>query len=70
MKKFLIKEVKTYRVDSEIDAKELIDDFSNKQFNNGYKFVKGTYEYKNKKTKGEIIDEWYIVTVSLSYEVE
>lgn len=70
MNKTLIKEQKVYRVDTEQEAKELIAEFSTSQFTNAYKLVKGIYEYKTKKVKGEIVDEWYIVTVNLSYEVE
>lgn len=70
MNKFLLKEQKVYQVDSEEDGKKLIEEFSAGQFTNGYKLVKSACDYKNKKVKGEIVEEWYLVTVTLSYEVE
>jgi hypothetical protein len=35
----------------------------------GYTITKGGYVIKTKKSKGEIVDSWCIVTIEYSYEV-
>lgn len=70
MRKILLSKVEEIQVDTEQDAKQLIEEYSTKQFQEGYRVVDSRYKYRNKKVKGEIVEEWYIVTVKLSYEVE
>ena len=36
---------------------------------NNYEVTKSAYTMKTKKSKGEIIDMWYIVTVTLNYDI-
>lgn len=81
MSKYLTTTTEVYRVDSENEAAELINEAkaSNKWMLQKYSSVK-----KEKKKNGEIIDEYYLVSlvkqfndvkepvseVSVSYEVE
>jgi hypothetical protein len=58
---------KIFKVDTELQAMQLIKDFQDLQQEQGYKVGKGDYTYKTKKQKGEIIDDWYIVTIQLNY---
>lgn len=62
----LIKETLVYKVSNEQEADSLIEKFTNDQ--NGYKLTKSEKTYKTKKSKGEIIDEWYLVTITKAYE--
>lgn len=62
----LIKETLVYKVSTEQEADSLIEKFTNDQSN--YKLTKSEKVYKTKKSKGEIIDEWYIVTITKNYE--
>lgn len=60
----LLKESYEMRVDTEEDAIKLINEEREKT--NGtldYKSV-----YKTKKSKGEIVDDWYVVTITRKYE--
>lgn len=63
----LIKTVDTYRVNDEEEAVQLIEEFKNNQLAEGYSLTKSGYVLKNKKSKGEIIDSWAIVTVERSF---
>lgn len=58
--KYLIKTTEIYRVDSEQEAKEFIE--QQKQ-TRSYSVSKYSSEYKYKKEKGEVVDEWYRVTI-------
>lgn len=64
---YLLKTVETYRVSDEIEAKKLIEDAKNDR-----KFTLSKYlsEKKNKKAKGEIIDEWVRVTLTKDFNDE
>lgn len=53
-----------YRMDSEIAAKDLIDEFRKNADAQGYTIKKAGYEYKNKKAKGEILAEAWVVTIT------
>lgn len=52
---------------SESEAKDLIEDYRVKASSENYLVKKAGYEYKNKKSKGEIIDEAWVVTITLTY---
>jgi hypothetical protein len=56
-----------YRCDTENEAKEQIENFRNEAREKGYLIKKIGYEYKNKKAKGEIIDECYVLSVTAIY---
>ncbi len=67
MSRYLINVTETYRVDNEIEAMDLINEAreSNSEILNKYSTVKRT-----KKEKGEIIDEWYRVTLEKQIDDE
>lgn len=60
MAKYLIRVTEQYRVDDEFEAKNLIEESKN---NSNFTLNKYSSEYKCKKVKGEIEDEWYRVTL-------
>jgi hypothetical protein len=66
----LVQEAKKFRVESEVEAIDLINDFKNKARQEGYEVKKSGYTYKTKTSKGEIYDEWFIVDVTLIYAKE
>lgn len=59
-----LEETLKFKADSETEAQELINDFRENQ-KIGYLLKKSSYEYKTKKSKGEIIGECWVVTVVL-----
>ena len=58
--KYLLETTESYRVPSEEEAKELIE--SAKKGGN-YILKKYSSQYKERKQKGEVIDDWYKVTL-------
>lgn len=58
--KYLIETTENYRVDNETEAKELIE---KAKADNHYILKKYTSQYKERKSKGEVIDAWYKVTL-------
>ena len=66
----LLKRVEEYRVSTEQEAVELIDSFKEQQAGGGYEVVKSGYVLKTKKAKGEIIDSWYVVSITMNFNLE
>lgn len=64
---YLIKSTEVYRVESEEAAKDFIEE---QKTNPKYEIIKYSSEYKNKKAKGEIVDEWYRVTLVKGFNDE
>ncbi|MBO7536200.1 MAG: hypothetical protein J6T34_03550 [Bacilli bacterium] len=64
---YLLKTVETYRVSDETEAKKIIEDAKNDR-----KFTLSKYlsEKKDRKAKGEIIDEWIRVTLTKNFNDE
>ena len=62
-----IKETISWRVDSEEEAIKLIEDYKANQFTDGYTVNKSGYVLKTKKSKGEIIDQYYIVSIQFDF---
>lgn len=60
MSKYLIKTTEEHRADSETEAAELIDDAKH---DSRYILSKYSSVKKETKQKGEIIDQYYIVTL-------
>ena len=56
MSKYLITTTETYRIDNENEARTIIEEEKN---NPNYILSKYSCTKKEKKSKGEIIDEWY-----------
>lgn len=53
-----------YRVDTEIQAKDIIEEYRNQAQQKGYVIKKASYERKDKKVKGEIIATVFVVTIT------
>lgn len=65
----LLKETKVWRVSTEDQAVDMIQEYKDKALDGGYTVTKSGYVVKTKKSKGEIVDMWMIVTIEFSYEV-
>ena len=65
--KQLLKITDVYRVETEEDAMNLIQKFKDNQNTEGYTVTKSGYVLKTKKSKGEIIESWFIDTVERSF---
>lgn len=65
--KILMKTTDVYRVNNEEEAVDMINDYKDRQLTEGYTLSKSGYALKNKKSKGEIIDSWAIVTVEKTF---
>ena len=60
----LLETTTKYRADSEIAAKDMIEQFRAEASQKGYIVKKAGYEYKNKKAKGEIVAECWVVSIT------
>lgn len=67
MAKYLITTTETYRVDTEEEVKEILEESKN-DFN--YTLVKYSSTYKEKKEKGEVVDSWYRLTLTKTFTDE
>lgn len=65
--KYLISTTETYRVDTETAVEDLIAEAKAAK---NYELAKYTREYKEKKSKGEIVDAWYKVTLTKKFTDE
>ena len=59
-----IKDSETYRVDSEEEAMQLIEDMKS-----NFTVTKASYTMKTKKKSGEILELWYECKIDRAYEV-
>lgn len=66
--KMLMKTTDVYRVDNEEEAVQMINDFKDRQLTEGFTLTKSGYVLKTKKSKGEIVDSWAIVTVEKTFD--
>lgn len=64
---YLIKTVEQYRVDTETEAKKLIEDAKAEK---GYTLSKYSSEYKCAKSKDEVVDEWFKVVLTKEFNIE
>ena len=53
-----------FKAFSEEEAKELLEKYRTKACEEGYQLKKGSYEYKAKKAKGEVVEEAWIVSIT------
>ena len=67
MNKYLVSATEVYRVDTEEGAAALIDEAKAKT---KYTLAKYSSVKKEKKAKGEIVDEWYQVTLVKKFNDE
>lgn len=65
--KLLLKTTDVYRVDTEDEAMNMIQDAKDGQLANDYTVTKSGYVLKTKKSKGEIIDSWTVVTIERTF---
>ena len=63
----LMKNTEVHRVNNEVEAVQMIERYKNDQIAEGYTLTKSGYVLKNKKSKGEIIDSWAVVTLEKTY---
>lgn len=59
----LMKQTDEIRVDTEEQAKALIESFKEKSRTEGYEITNYSSTLKEKKSKGEVIDSFYIVKI-------
>lgn len=59
----LCKKTEEWRVNDEIEAKALIEDAKKNEAIEGYELKSYKMVKKDKKSKGEIVDSWVIVTL-------
>ena len=64
---YLIKTTEVYRVETEEQAKNFIEE---QKQNDAYEVVKYSSERKDRKVKGEIAEEWMRVTIVKSFTDE
>lgn len=62
--KYLITTTEVYRVDTETEAQELINEAKK---DNYFTLSKYTSEYKERKAKGEVIDDYYKVSLTKTF---
>ena len=65
--KYLLNTTEVYRVDSEAEATQLIE---NAKQESGYILGKYTSQYKERKQKGEVIDSYWKVTLTKDFNNE
>ena len=63
--KYLIETTEVYRVDTEEEAKIVVEEAKKKST-----VVKYNCAYKCKKQKGEIVEEWFKVTITKAWTSE
>ncbi len=66
----LLKDTKVFQVDTEQEAQNLIEECTKAQYTKGYKLSNSSSKYKAKKVKGEIVAEWYEVTLTRTYDID
>ena len=59
----LLKETIELRADSEIEAKEVIENYRKEASEKGYTISAAGYTYKTKKSKGDIVDEAWVCKI-------
>lgn len=64
MSKYLISVVETYRVDSESEASKVIEEA---KADLSYTLSKYTNEHKERKSKGEVVEEYQKVTLTKTF---
>lgn len=67
MNKYLITATEVYRVSTQSEVDSIIEKAKN---DNSFQLVKYNCEYKERKAKGEIIDDWYKLTLIKSFNDE
>lgn len=63
----LLETVQKFSVDTEIEAKDMIESFRTKSSEGKYTIKKASYSRKDKKAKGEIIATKFVVEITQSF---
>ena len=63
----ILKVTAEYRAESEEEAKQMNEDFKKEAKDQGYILTSFAYTKKEKKSKGEVIDDGYLVKVVKTY---
>ncbi len=63
----LLETTSKFCASTEVEAKDMIEAFRTEAASKGYVVKKAGYEYKTKKSKGEIIGEVWVVTVTQTF---
>lgn len=61
----LLKETKEFRAESEAEAKAIVEKFQEEGLEKGFAVSKWSADHKTKKAKGEIIDECFLLKVTI-----
>ena len=71
MSKQLKTETLVFKVDSEQLAMDTVEEYKNNQITEGYTLTKYNTTYKCKKDRksGELLSEWWFVSITKEYEV-
>lgn len=65
--KYLITVVETYRIDNESEVEAAITEAKNDP---NFTLVKYNREYKERKSKGDVVDSWYKLSLTKSFTDE
>ena len=73
MASIMTKKTETFRVDSEEEATEIIEDYKSRSIVGGYTVAKTKVDYKTRKArsgenKGQIEEEWWMVEITVTYD--
>lgn len=63
----ILKSTEIYRCETESEAEKFITNVKTEAISSDYLITKTATDYKTKKQKGEIIDEYYQVTIVKKY---
>lgn len=67
MTKYLISTTETYRIDNEADVEKFIAEAKE---SSDYELKKYVSEYKDVKSKGDVVDSWFRVTLTKAFNAE
>ena len=67
MARQLLKTTDVYRVDTEEEAETMMAQAKDEQIQYGYTLTKAGYAIKTKKSKGEIVDSWAVVSIEKTF---
>jgi len=56
-----------FKVSTEAEAAQLIQEFKENAVVEGYDLTKYESKYRNKKAKGEIVESWFVVTLQKDF---
>lgn len=63
----IMKRTEEIRVETEEEAMALIESFKEKSKTEGYEIVSYCSTHKEKKSKGEVLDDYYIVKIVMKW---